>query len=381
MEIKTYNKGRSHLRQVVVDGRPASWLTVIDYRMRVGSAAVKMGALAFVETSDGYRMKGHMRALIEDTVRYMQQRRYVLSVVSGIADFYGKFGYLGCMPDRDLSVLTRVAERAARAAPAGRKHRTRKFRGSDSEKLLAIYDANTAGQVCSLVRRSEYFERFPKSRQEIVVVEDGRRRVVGYVVCEKSRDRARVAELGAASEDAFPALAGVLARLGISRRVSNVTMLISPEHPFAEFCQRHGCRWTVSYHRNAGAMMRIVDQQRLFRALAGDFGRRLRHSPLAGFAGLLGFKTDLAATTLRIRKGSVAVVPDRLAAATVKLPQGRLAQLVAGYRSVRDVLHDAGARVSPKVESLLDVLFPRQAAFIRDWSRFEELRLQPGDFE
>jgi len=379
MEIKTFDKGISHFRYVAVNGRVASWLTVIDYRMRIGSADVKMGAIAFVETKPAHRMKGYMRALMEDAVRYLTDRDYVVSVVSGIADFYGKFGYVSSLPDYELTVSARNAERAGLEAKRGRKFTTRKFRRGDAEHLLAIHDANTAGQACALVRNPEYFAGYPKARQEIVVVEDGRRRVVAYAVCNRSGDRVHVHELAANTEAAFPILAGRLARLAIKRRAGQITLALPAGDPFARFCQRQGCRWTITHHRNASAMMRIIDQDRLFRALSGDFGRRLRRSAFRRFSGSLRFRTDLGATTIRITTGSARVVANGRGGAVIRLKQGPLSQLIAGYRTVRDVLTEAGARVPAKTESLLSVLFPTPNAWTWDRSRFEEANLTPDD--
>jgi predicted acetyltransferase len=380
MEVKTFDKGRSHFREVVVAGGAASWLTVIDYRMRIGSGQVKMGAISYVHTKSKYRMKGYMRALMQDTVRYMSHRRYAVSMVSGISDFYYRFGYASCLPDYELSVFTRNAERAAREAKPRRKYRTRKFRPGDGDKLLAIYNANTDGQTCSLVRQPEYFARYPKSYQQILVIEDARRRAAAYAVCNRSADRLHVHELAADSPDAMPALGGSLAALAVKRRLGRFTVSLAPGHPFGRFCQRYGCRWSTTYHRNASAMMRIVDQQRLFEALAVSFRRRLRHSRFASSSAGLCFKTELGATTVAIRKGSVRVAASRAGRTVINLSQADLAQLVAGYRTARDALTDAGRRVGPKAEPLLEVLFPKQTAVIWDRSRFEELALEPHDF-
>ncbi len=189
-----------------------------------------------------------------------------------------------------------------------------------------------------------------------------------------------VQEVEVKAEDAFSAIITQLAGLAIKRRVGDIKLFLTPEHPFAEFCQRHGCRWSITYHKNAGAMMRIVNQEPLFKALASELGRRLRHSRFRNHSGSLRFKTDLGMTTLQINKGSVKLVPNLRGRAGVDLTQGQLTQLVAGYRSVRDVLSETGIKGGAKVELLLAVLFPKQTACIRNWPRFEELYLNPEDF-
>jgi len=377
MEIKTLDRGVSHLRVVVADNKVASWLTVLDYRMRVGSAKVRMGAIAEVETKGRFRMKGYMRALMEDAVRYMVERGDVLSVVMGIRDFYYRFGYVSCIPDRSLSVYTRVAETAAKEA----KHlRFRKARKADSEKLLGIYDQCTAGRTGALVRDAEYFAGHAKAGQEVIVVEDGRGRVVGYTVYNKKGHDLWIVEVAAATTDAYPALMGRLASVAVKRRVGNFMLQLAPDDPFAEFCHRHGCRWTTTYQKNAHTMMRIINQERLFRAMRPDLERRLRHSELANRSVRLTLKTNLDETTFRFSKGRLDLASDGRLGRTVELPQTHLAQLVVGYRSAGDVLDELGIRADEHARRVLAVLFPPGHPRIWNGRRFEERHLKPDDF-
>jgi len=379
MELRHFDKGRSHLRTVVVDGKVVSWLTLIDYRMRLGPRTVPMGAVAHVETKQRHRRKGYMRALMEDAVRYMKDRGHVVSVVMGIKDFYYRFGYVSCFPDRSMSVYTRVAEAAAREAGRRTKFTCRVARRDDAEDLLAIYDQNTAGELWCTVRDPHYFAGYPKRRQEIHVVEDARKRVVAYAVCDRDKNRLRVRELAARSDAAYPALLGRLGRLAVPRRVPNIEFDITPSHPFAEFCQRYGCQWSTTYHKNASVMMQILDEPRFFAAMAPVLGRRLRRSELAGRSFSLALRTEAHATALRIRKGTVKVEGGAGARTTVRLSRAQLVQLAAGYRSVRDVLAECGRPVSRPTARLLEVLLPTASARIWDSSRFEELHLEPDD--
>jgi len=379
MEIKQLDRGRSHLRVVVVDSRVVSWLTVIDYRMRVGSSNVKMGAIAEVETKRRFRKKGYMRALMEDTVRYMRNRGDVMSVVFGISDFYYRFGYVSCIPSRSLSVYTRVAEKAG-DSDQNRRFRVRKARKADREKLLSIYDHNTKGRMCTLVRDVDYFLGYAKVGQEAAVVEDGRRRLLGYVVHNRNDRDLRVAEVAAVTPDVYPVLMKRLASVAIKRRVGNFTLDLTPDDPFAEFCHRQGCQWTRKYHKNAHTMMQVIDQQRLFRAMRRDLERRVRHSEYANRLARLTLKTELGQTTFKLAKGHLEVASGGRRGKTIELPEGQLTQLVVGYRSAGDVLDAAGVRADERSCRLLAILFPLGHPRIWNGDRFEERHLGPDDF-
>lgn len=379
MRIETFDKERSHLKEVVVNNQVVSSLTVIDYRMRVGSADVKMGAIAHVETKARFRKRGYMRALMEDTVRYMTERGYVMSVVMGIPDFYYRFGYVSCIPNRSLSISTRVAETAAKGSKAAKRFRLRKLRKADGEKILAIYNQNTTGRTCTLARDADYFARYAKAGQEVIVAEGGRQRLVGYAVYNKKGDKVEVFEV-AATEDAYPALMRGLAAVAIKRRAGNLLLYLTPDDPFAEFCHRHDCQWTTTHHKNASAMMRIVNQERLFRAIRRDLARRVRQSEFVNSAICLRLKTDIGRTTLKISKGRLELAADRRGPWTAEMSQGQLTQLIVGYRSYLDIIAELNRKVDERVQRLLAVLFPTGYPRVWNVARFEELHLNPDDF-
>jgi predicted acetyltransferase len=347
--------------------------------MRLGSAAVKMGAIAEVETRRRFRKKGYMRALMEDTVRYLADRGDVMSVVFGIPDFYYRFGYVSCIPSRALSVYTRVAEKAGNTTQ-NRRFRARKARRADAEKLLAIYDRNTKGRMCTLVRDADYFAGYAKAGQEVVVVENGRRQLSGYAVYNRKGSHLRVAEVAASDARAYPLLMRRLASVAIKRRVGNFLFDLAPGDPFAEFCHRHGCQWTRTYHKNAHTMMQIINQERLFRAMRRDLERRVHHSHFARSSARLTLKTGLAATTLKIGKGKLELASGGKRGTTISMPEGHLTQLVVGYRSAGDVLDAAGVRVGERSRRVLATLFPPDHPQIWNGHRFEERHLGPDDF-
>jgi len=380
MHIATIDKGRSHLREVVVDGEAASWLTVIDYEMRVGSAAVKLGCCAHVETRRKFRQRGYMRKLMEDTVAYMRERGHVLSIITGIADFYGKFGYASCFPDRSLSVSVRDAEAAARETKPRAACRTRKLRRGDGRALLRTYNAAADGRFGALVREAAWFERAGRCGQDVFVATAGGGRAVGYASCGRQGDRLHVSEVAATTPDALPALLKRLAAEGVRRRVERMEIDALGDEPVAELCRRFGCRWTTTFHRNASTMMRVLDQDAVLRAMCGDFSRRLRGCPAAGRGGTLTIRTELGATTLKVARGRVTVAKRPGRRGGVRMTQPQLAQLLAGYRSVADVLAERRGRAGRRTRRLLEALFPPRPARLWAAHRYEELHLNPDDY-
>ena len=377
MEIKTLDKGRRHLRGVFIGDEVVSWLTVIDYYMRIGSAEVKMGALAYVKTKEKHRMKGYMRALVESSVEYMKERGYDVSMVGGIPDFYYKFGYASSLIDHVLTIRTRNAEDAREKDG---RYRIRKFRKSDSERVVKIYNANNKQRVCSVIREKEYFSEFPRDNQNIFVVEDDNEDVVAYAVLQRSKSDVRVLELGAKTDNVFGTLLAKFAKTAVKLRAGDIQLFLPPDHPFAEFCHRCDCGSTISYRKNSSFMMRIINQDALFRKLEPEFNRRISRSHLKDYSGSFVFRTDIGVSRFKIDKGSVKVQANRKGKAVLNLSQAQLTQLLVGYRSARDVLKEAGIKAGRNLESLINVLLPKGNPYIWDRSRFENLRMRPEEF-
>ena len=101
IEIKTVDEKNSHKRELYIKGleKPVSWLYVFDLAMRIGSTSVRMGGIGGVHTESKHRMKGYMRILVEDTIKYMKKEKYDISILFGIPGFYTKFGYNVCLPE------------------------------------------------------------------------------------------------------------------------------------------------------------------------------------------------------------------------------------------------------------------------------------------
>jgi predicted acetyltransferase len=360
MDIRTRDEGRYHQREMLIDGQVVAWLTVIDYQMRIGSALVRMAGIGGVETAPQHRMKGLMRILFEDTVRYMTGAGYDVSLLFGIPNFYTKFGYATCLPSYRVTVATRNAELAQADAPACQ---ARPMQPEDLPFVIDLYERHNIERSCSVTRTAEHFTHFPKGTHwgqpaEAVVFEDEAGRRVGYAAWDKTNERVSVIEAEAEEAGCFGALLAEFARQAVAKRCGHITLHLPPDHSFAEYLQRFGCEWTIAYPRHADGMMRLLNQATLFDALRPELERRVMAARLPAPLDV-SVITELGALRLRLIGDRLALEHNAGAPASITLSQDKLAQLIAGYRPARDVLNDAGAQVTGNALPLLDALFPR----------------------
>jgi predicted N-acetyltransferase YhbS len=80
----------------------------------------------------------------------MQRENYDASFLYGIEDFYDKFGFITCMPEHNLELDTRAAERALKVL------KTRALKKADMPQIARIYNRTNTKLTASCVRNSPY---------------------------------------------------------------------------------------------------------------------------------------------------------------------------------------------------------------------------------
>lgn len=366
MEIKTSDEGQRHKREMLIDGETVAHLWVIDYTMRIGIGEVRMAGIGDVYTQRKHRMKGYMRHLFGDTVTYMTQEGYDVSMLFGIPNFYNKFGYATCLPNFRFAVKTRDAEAARdHAEPMP----SRPIELEDMEAVVALYNAKNATRTGTLVRNAETFTKFPHgthwdAEALTALWEDVEGNLLAYAVWDRRRTEVKVAELEAQDSTLFPTLLAFFAEQAVEKRCEAITFDMPPDHPFSEYVQRYGTVWTIAYPRYADGMMRILNQQPLFEKLVPVFEHRLALPRAAGLLGSLTIETELGTTSLTFSEGKVKIARGGANPERISLPQDGLIQLLMGYRSLRDVMNSPEVTVEGDALPMLDRLFPKDEPFV-----------------
>ena len=368
MEIRTKDEGRQHIREIMVEEEAVARVIITDYDIRFGAAQVRMAGVGGVYTHRKHRMKGYMRQLMADSVTYMIERGYDVSMLFGIPDFYTKFGYIACLPFFKCKVSTRDAEEAQKDA---QPYPVRPSEAADMPTVLDLYHANNADRVCSIVRDPEQFTRFPKgswydASASGLLWHDSQGKLVAYAALNKSRYEVKVIEVEAVDRRLFPTLMYEFAKMAIERRCGDIAFYMPPDHLFAEFAQRYGCKWKSEYPKNGGGMMRILNLDAFFAKVCPELSRRLAHSLLRKYTGTLQIETDLGTVTLAIDQDGVKLASPRWVDAVLEVPQDKLIQWMVGYRRTEDVLYDPDVTAPERIVPLLDALFPKGIPYV--WS-------------
>jgi len=144
-------------RELILNRRRASRLFVLKYLMYIGRTQVDMAGIGGVFTEPEFRNKGLARKLIKDTVNFMKEKKFDVSLLFGIKDFYTKFGYATVLcEDCKVEILTRQAEHVK----IKNKYKISHFIKRDISDIIRIYNSNYFGKTAAVVRKKKLWKGF-----------------------------------------------------------------------------------------------------------------------------------------------------------------------------------------------------------------------------
>ena len=363
-----------------VDGAEVSGLSIVDHRVRVGSAGLKMAGIAGVWTGKDYHRQGYASRVMWSAIEEMKSRRYDVSILFGIEDFYHQYGYSVCFASPVCQVLV---DAISGLAPKG-VYRARAATSGDLPGIVALYRKSNAARSATTLRPGKWKPihgrlggwRMPRMAQDVerrpgkaIVVENGRGAVVAYASYDAQNGHCMVTEIGGGSRAAYPALLGRMCQLARRAGADRVRFCLPFDDPFGEYLGRFGCGWSIHFPENSGSMGRLVGVKSTIRKLLPTLGNRLALSEVQLPKEGITFVTDLGAVTLGTLKSEMKVTTYR-STKTVSISQKQLTQLMFGYRSVDDLLIDGEIRVAKHLVKIISTLFPKSNLYMWWGDRF-----------
>jgi predicted acetyltransferase len=344
-------------------GERISGLAIWHMPMRIGGAGVLMGGIGGVWTHEKHRMKGLATVVMDDSVAWMDEHGFDISVLFGIPDFYWRWGFITTLGASSVAVPTRHAENVEKTCGV------RKYRESDLDAAMKIYNEQNARRTASVIRRRPGWIPWRKSSHwgvpPLLFSFTDRGRLVGVAAYDSLRDNEVTCCDLAAEPGAFGGVMRHAADLAIACRTERITFHVPPDHPFADFCREQGCEARQTAGRVSGGMARIINQGRCLRKVAPELTRRLRESRLAKWSGKVDLATDLGTTRLEVDSGRVLVAPRKgKAKVTLRCRQERLTQLLFGFQPVSFLLAHTVTKLKGDTAGVVDALFPKGHPFM-----------------
>jgi predicted acetyltransferase len=342
-------------------GETVARLTVHKYAMNIGGTHVTMGGIADVVAHPAYRGKGYGAAQLRAVVQHMRQERYPISILFGIPDFYHRFGYTVVLPNYNVAVTAREAEKLGAGTAT-----VRPARPEDAPALLELYARTNATRTGSLRRNQSTYDLTPRpngdnwwTHPHRILVADLDGRPAGYAMLHGDPSRFRVRELIVPVEHVTTAgasLMSALAQEATSRRLESIRLPLPPDEPLVDSLREVGCTVEVTYPANGGGMGRIVDLASLAEALTPQLAARAATLPSAERPGTLDLALPPNSVADQDERATINLGTGRTLALT--LPQQRLCQLVMGFFSVDAVLRHHPTACNASDVTALHALFP-----------------------
>ena len=347
-------------RVALLDGRIVSHWGVFNYRMRVGSARLKMAGVGGVVTHGDYRKRGLQNAVARASIRAMEPAGYDMSWLFGIQDFYHRFGYV-----RGACPVTFTVDLAKLPAPAAAP-KLRKLAMRNRPDLIRMYNRQNSRLTGTAVRPT-----FPEGgvKWKGYLWTDPAGELAGYVITQMQDEKFTLIESGGNLDDILAATAK-LARREHARKVHIVAHYDSK---LAKRLRCGNCKVEIGYYKNANEMVRIINLRSTLTKLCGEFARRLKRTALAGWRGELLIADPREAVTLKFNRGKVRVIePGQRTGRTNNTIRGgeKIAQLLVGTHEPQETVEAAGIRLTGEASMLLDTLFPAQHPRIDCWDSF-----------
>jgi predicted acetyltransferase len=361
IEIRATARDHGTQHELLIDGKYASGLGIVDLVMRIGEATVRMGGIAGVHTDRAHRNKGLARRVLEHSNAWMEANAYDCAILFGIPDFYHKFGYAVCLVESKVEVRTRSAERAPTTLAV------RAFTPDDLPAVQGIYAANNADLTGSVVRsdKTHWFSKGStyEADVEAFVFTDSANQVVAYASRDKSNEEVVIGEVGARCPEYYADIVRWAADHAIELRVETIRFYLPPDSLCVAYLSQYGVRQTLIFPRNGEGMGRIIHLQRFMEKTLPEWTRRADAAHTVTPGAALRLETDIGSVTLRRTENALVLAEDAKPTGRVRLPQWRLMQLAMGYYSAD--LASAFPEVQAEGDlSLFHALFPRRLPYI-----------------
>lgn len=349
---------RKDYRCLTVDSRVASFLDINPRLTYVGRSLLKVAGIGGVCTDPAFRDKGLSRSLFKDTVRFLEDEGYDLSILYGIPDYYHKYGFEVVMP-RDHAVSVARVELP-----------------NDKMKLTpsAIGKADLAA-LCRLYNRQARYRDGNCRRSRLrkpgrgLKLTDSKDRLVAYASWRNEVGTLAVHEAVAASGGAARELLLALRRLAWREGLEHLKVLLPFGYPLTDAMRGLNCTYTRINTRGKGCMGRVLNMDSLVRKMRPEWARLAGRSEFSTKA--FEYRLEVGDRVLKLSSGQTGL--DAVSAgngADGRATPERFVQMLLGYRSVAELAEDKDVSCGKRDLRLLEVLFPERDCLILGPDRF-----------
>lgn len=351
-----------HSHVVKYKGEIVSHIGIITKPMRLHGERFIVGGIGDVVTHREHRGKGLATRLMKQVVQYMQDNEYDFSILSGIPNYYHRFGYIESLPVYKSCIETKYLKDVLST------YRVFPLQNKEQEKRITeIYNDNFAPIQCSVIRPENYYYREHLDRETILIF-DEKDTCKGYAILWDTYEPGFIVkEAGVLDYQAYKAIVAYCYTKLRENALEKMTVQMSPQTPFIEYLKDLHLNLHQAFPREkeGGKMGRFIRFTELFQRLVHHYEKQLLHSSWQKRDFTFLVKTDLGSVVFDFRKRKLSITsschntPDYVLETSADL----LFRFFSGYWNVQRFEARAKMSLEKDVSDLMQTLFPEQVSF------------------
>lgn len=344
--------------RVEVDGELVSWMQTFTVGHRLRGVTLDCAGVVGVHTDDAHQMRGHMRYMLEIVLARAKKRGVPLSTLYGGApDLYDRWGYATVMPEFTFRLATDLAQ----AVPLN--HSVGEGKPEDRPAIARLYNQETEGFTGMRVREPERWAGprqglyFGRLEAWVRVAQDDAGRIVGYGIGDQIDDDAErldIVDAQAASASAAASVIRAMADEAERHGFDTLAFHVHPKGRVGAYLRNLDVTLISTRPIGRSQMVRLSRPGAVMEALQ-PYARERAEALGPGRPARLAIETELGCGELALG--------GKAPARRIRLPAGRLCELLFGYRSAAALRDVHGVGLSGPDTELLDALFPRVDAY------------------
>ncbi len=355
---------REHTRVALMGTEVVGAHRINTDTIRIGEARLRMGGFGWVATSERHRRKGIASAMLQDSLHYMADHGYHVSMLFGIPDFYHKFGYATALAE----YVTSVDVLEATAIPH-QEYRIRDGKPGDIRSIQKMHDAHDGAVACSIIRSGAHITNLWERWKRLRVLTDVKGKMLAYFLPREHDRNLTIDEVGVQDWRACGAVLHACAGLAAEKCIPRVRFAAPPPHPFIRYLLQYRSVHETHIERNAGGMLAFVDLYETLESLIPEWENLLTRYAARETRAELTLIVDRKPCRIRANRGAIDV-----AAVTgmnkVSVSSAEMIHLVTGYRHADDIYEARRRMVKPEARELFRVLFPKRTSYVWTMDRF-----------
>ena len=354
---------QEHTRIATRKGEILGALRLTTDTVRIGEARLKMGGLGWVATSPRHRKRGIARRLIEETMLYMREHSYHVSMLFGIPNFYHRFGFVTAL--HDYTVLMDTAEALTFENP----FKSHFAKPGEVTQIQRMHNANDANAACSMVRTAAHMHNKWGRWHQWRLLKDDQGRTFAYLNTQTENDCLYVIEAGVSDIGVCAAVVREAGRIAHSEELPRVRFCVPPQHPLARFLSQFPTVHETRVDRDGGGMLAFVNVGETLESMIPEWESLVAKSVARELRTEFTLIVDKVSYRIRVIHGAIDVAVSS-GASKISLKSADLMHLVTGYRHPSDVLEEHRCLVTSDARAFFSTIFPKRCPYVWRFDRF-----------